>query len=318
MPERVFVTGVLGCLGAWVAAAALDDGDEVVGFDPGSNRSRLELVLGERAAEVTVVAGDVTALEEVERALDEHDVTRVVHLAGLQVPFCRGNPPLGAHVNVVGTVNLFEAVRRRSDRIPGVAYASSTAVYGPSDPSPAPEAGGGTPGTLYGVTKVANEGTARVFWHESGVPSIGLRPYVVYGPGRDQGLTSGPTLAMAAAARGEGFHIGYGGTAQYDYAPDVGRVFLRASHAAAGDAVVANYPGAVASMAEVVAAIEAAAPDVAGRVTWDEAPLPFPPELETAALERALGPVPRTTLTEGVAATIAAFRPLPGGGPRRV
>jgi len=308
MAERVLVTGVLGCVGAWVAAAVLDDGDEVVGYDPGSNTSRLELVLGERARAVDLVAGDVTDLAELERALDTHEVTRVVHLAGLQVPFCREDPPLGVSVNVVGTVNVLEAVRRRRDRIPGVVYASSAAVYGPSDPSPAPEAAAGTPATLYGVTKAANEGTARIFWHENGVASIGIRPYVVYGPGRDQGLTSGPTRAMQAAARGEGFRIGFGGAAQYDYAPDVGRAFVTAAHAVADGAIVGNYPGVLASMAEVVAAIETAVPDVNGRITWDEAPLPFPPELEATALEHALGQVPHTPLAEGVAATIAAFR----------
>ena len=113
-------------------------------------------------------------------------------------------------MNVLGTVVVFEAVKARRDRIPGLAYASSTAVYNAADPSPAPESGGTSPTTLYGIYKLANEGTARVFWADDGVASIGIRPYVVYGPGRDQGLTSGPTLAMAAAARGEPYEIGYG------------------------------------------------------------------------------------------------------------
>jgi nucleoside-diphosphate-sugar epimerase len=310
MAERVLVTGVLGCLGAWAARAVLDDGDDVVGFDPGSSRARLELVLGPEASAVEVVAGDITDLAGLERTLDEREVTRVVHLAGLQVPFCREDPPLGARVNVVGTVNVFVAAGRRSDRIPGVVYASSAAVYGPDDPSPAPEAGGRAPATHYGVFKLANEGTARVAWQDDRVPSIGIRPYVVYGPGRDQGLTSGPTVAMAAAARGEGFHIGYGGTAQYDYAADVGRAFVTAAHVVSEGAVVANFPGVVASMAEVVAAIEAAAPEVAGAVTWDDAPLPFPAELEAVALESAVGALPRTPLRAGVARTIEAFRAL--------
>jgi UDP-glucuronate 4-epimerase len=308
--ERVLVTGVLGCLGAWAARAALDDGDVVVGFDPGSNASRLELVLGERSASVAMVAGDVTDLTHLERALDEHEITRVVHLAGLQVPFCRENPPLGASVNVVGTVNVLEAVRRRREHVPGVVYASSAAVYGPHDPSPAPETGGRDPLTHYGVTKLANEGSARIFWQDDRVPSIGIRPYVVYGPGRDQGLTSGATVAMAAAARGAGHHIGYGGTAQYDYAPDVGRAFVTAAHAVQDGALVANYPGVAASLPELVGAIEDAAPDVAGKLTWDEQPLPFPAELEATALERAIGPVVRTPLADGVAATVATFRAL--------
>ena len=142
---------------------------------------------------MTLVRGDITELDALERVLDEHEITRVVHLAALQVPFVRANPPLGMRVNVAGTVNVFEAVSRRLDRIPGVAYASSTAVYSASDPSPAPEAGGTSPSTLYGVSKLADEGMARVYAADNGLPSIGLRPYVVYGPGRDQGMTSGPT-----------------------------------------------------------------------------------------------------------------------------
>ena len=120
MPERVLVTGALGCLGAWVARCVLDDGDVVVGYDLGDERSRLELVLGDDADRVELVKGDITELAALERALDEHAITRVVHLAALQVPFVRANPPLGMHVNVAGTVNVFDAVSRRLDRIPCV------------------------------------------------------------------------------------------------------------------------------------------------------------------------------------------------------
>jgi UDP-glucuronate 4-epimerase len=305
----MLVTGALGCLGAWTIKALLDDGDEPVGVDLGDDRSRLELALGADAARaVELVEADVTDLPALERVLDEHEITRVVHLAALQVPACRANPALGARVNVLGTVNVFEAVRGRLDRVPGLAYASSSAVYGPSDPSPAPESGGRAPGTLYGNWKLANEGTARVYWADAQVASIGIRPYVVYGAGRDQGLTSGPSLAMAAAARGEGFQIGFGGTLQYDYAPDVGRAFATAASAASEGALVANFPGVAASMDEVVAAIEAAAPEVEGQITWVDEQLPFPAMLEADALERAVGQLPRTSLAVGVEATVAHFR----------
>ena len=308
LSERVLVTGALGCLGAWAVKAVLEDGDEPVGYDLGDAAHRIELILvPEERERLTLVRGDITDLDALRRALDEHAITRVVHFAGLQVPFCRADPVLGARVNVVGTVNVFEAVKERLDRIPGVAYASSAAVYGPDDPSPAPESGGTAPGTIYGVYKLANEGTARLYQAESGVPSIGIRPYVVYGPGRDQGMTAGPTQAMAAAARGEGFAIGYGGVARYDYAPAVGRAFVRAASAPAG-AVVANFPGISASMAEVVAAIEAAVPEVAGQISWEETPLPFPAEVEMRALEAAIGPVSQPSLAEGVNETIKLFR----------
>ena len=306
MPERVLITGALGCLGAWVSRCVLDDGDTVVGYDLGDDRNRLELVLGTDAGRVELIKGDITDLAAFERALDEHEITRVIHLAALQVPFVRANPPLGMHVNVAGTVNVFDAVSRRLDRIPCVAYASSAAVYNTADPSPAPESGGTSPATLYGVSKLADEGIARVYHAESGVPSIGLRPYVVYGPGRDQGMTSGPTMAMLAATRGEPFHIGFSGTAQYDYAPDVARAVITAAHTTTATAGVYNVPGVPADVAEVVASIQAAVPDA--EITFSGDPLPFPPALEAAGFDREVGPFPRTSLTDGVAATVAHFR----------
>jgi nucleoside-diphosphate-sugar epimerase len=314
LPEggRTLVTGALGCLGAWTLKALVDLREEPVGFDLGSDDARLRLVLSEdERARVTLVSGDVTDAAAVGAAMDEHGITNVVHLAALQVPFVRADPERGARVNVHGSVVVFEAVKARLSRIRGLAYASSTAVYNASDPSPAPESGGTEPGTLYGVFKLANEGTARVYWLDGDVASIGIRPYVVYGPGRDQGLTSGPSLAMAAAARGEGHVIAYGGRAQYDYAPDVGRAFALAARAATEGAHVANFPGVPSTMQEVVDAIESAAPAVAGRIGWEEGQLPFPEALEGRQLERLIGPMTSTSLADGVRATIEHFRHAP-------
>jgi UDP-glucuronate 4-epimerase len=309
LPERTLVTGALGCLGAWTLKALLELGEEPVGLDLGSDHSRLRLVLSEgERARITLVEGDVTDGAALGRALDEHEITNVVHLAALQVPFVRADPERGARVNVHGTVVVLEAVKARLNRIRSLAYASSTAVYNVADRSPAPESGGTAPSTLYGVFKLANEGTARVYWHDDDVASIGIRPYIVYGPGRDQGLTSGPSLAMAAAAHGEGYTIAYGGTAQYDYAPDVGRAFAHAARAATEGAHVANFPGVPSTMQEVVDAIESAAPAVAGKVFWEEGQLPFPESLEGRLLERLIGPMTHTPLADGVRATIELYR----------
>jgi nucleoside-diphosphate-sugar epimerase len=308
LAERTLVTGALGCIGAWTMRALLERGEEPVGYDAGSDPHRLRLVLGDsELARCALVQGDIVDAETLGRTLDEHCITHVVHLAALQVPFCRADPALGARVNVLGTVAVFEAVKARP-RITGLTYASSVAVYSSADPSPAPEAGGTAPRTLYGVYKAANEGTARVFWQDDGVASIGIRPYVVYGPGRDQGMTSGPTLAMRAAPRGEGFTIGYAGSAQYDYAPDVAEAFVRASRTPLEGAQVANYPGVPASVEEVVAAIEDAAPESTGKISWSEPPLPFPCQLESVELERLVGELPRTTLADGVHRTVEHFR----------
>jgi UDP-glucuronate 4-epimerase len=300
MSERFLVTGALGCIGAWVCRTLVDEGVPVVAFDLGTSRHRLELIMSaDELAEVTFVRGDVTDLAAVERALDEHEITHVIHLAALLIPLAKADPPRGAHVNVVGTVNVFEAVKRRG--LAGLAYASSAAVYDAVDGTRVAEDAPGHPVTHYGVHKQANEGTARVYWLDDGVPSVGLRPYIVYGPGRDQGLTATPTLAMEAAARGDEYRISFGGRSQFHYAPDAARAFIGAARAPGEGAAVRNLGGPVVDMSSVVAAIEAAAPEAAGRITHEEHALPFPEEFESSG-------VLATPLEVGVRETVEHFR----------
>ena len=313
MSERFLVTGALGCIGAWTAATLVREGVPVVAFDLGSDLRRLELVMApEELEQMTLVRGDVTDLAAIERALDEHEITHVVHLAALLIPMIKADPPYGTMVNVLGTVNVFEAVRRRSERIRGLAYASSIGAFGAADvdPSGAPVAADaiGHPTTYYGVHKQANEGMARIYWLEERLPSIGLRPYIVYGPGRDSGITAEPTLAMAAAARGEPYHISFGGRVQLQYAPDVARAFVTASRSAREGAAVFNLAGSAVHMQDVVSAIEDAVPDVAGRVTFDDVQLPFPPLFESETLHAALGPLEWTPLEQGVRRTVDHLR----------
>jgi UDP-glucuronate 4-epimerase len=298
MPSYL-VTGALGAIGAWTVRSLLDRGHRVVTYDLGGSDHRLRLALSaEEVDALPRVDGDVCDFEHLERVLDEHEVTNVLHLAALQVPFVREDPIAGARVNVVGTVNVLEAVRRRP-RMGPVVYASSIAALAE---------GGGHPSTLYGVFKLANEGTAERYAADYGVPSVGLRPHTIYGPGRDQGLTSAPTAAMVAAAEGRGFEIPFGGSLQLQYSADAGEAFVRASEAQVEGASVHHLDGPVASVEEIVAAIEQAAPEAAGRITYAEDPLPFPAEVDsTSFTELVGGPVSRP-LEEGVAEAIARFR----------
>jgi nucleoside-diphosphate-sugar epimerase len=63
------------------------------------------------------------------------------------------------------------------------------------------------PTTHYGVFKCCNEGNARIYFQDHGVSSIGLRPWTVYGVGRDFGMTSEPTKAIKSLALSRPYHI---------------------------------------------------------------------------------------------------------------
>jgi UDP-glucuronate 4-epimerase len=301
MPERFLVTGALGCIGAWVVRQLVREGAAVTSLDVGTDFHRWQWVMSpDEIAAVNQAQADITDGSALERVLDAERVTRIIHLAALQVPFCRADPPLGARVNVLGTVNVFEAAARRADRIGPVVYASSIAAYDAS--------------TLYGVFKRANEGTAHVYWADHAVASIGLRPHTVFGVGRDQGLTSAPTKAMLAAAASRPYRIPFGGRSQLQHAADVARAFIAASRADATGAGVHNLGGRSVDMADVVAAIIAAAPESAGQLAFDDVLLPFPEEADAQSLEAAIGPVVETPFAAAVADTVASFRTLIADG----
>ena len=315
--ERFLVTGALGCIGAWTVRQLVREGVPVVAFDLGRDRRRLAQVMTpDELDRVTFVAGDITDLGVVESALVEHGVTNVIHLAALQVPFCRADPPRGALVNVVGTVNVFEAVRRRLPDGAPLVYTSSIAVYSASDTDDAgrlAEGVDGHPLTHYGVYKLANEGTARIYAADNGLNSIGIRPMTVYGAGRDQGMTSAPTVAIAAAILGEPYQISFGGETLFQYAEDVARTLIAASRSSLEGAHVFNLGGDVVSIPDWVATIEAIVPDARGLLTIADRTLPFPADIAHGSLA-ALGPIPSTSPAEGIGATVEIFRELAADG----
>src|SRR5438105_3114901 len=164
------VTGAFGCIGSWLVRGLLAAGARPVVFDIGDDPWRLRMSAGaDVTSRVTIVRGDIADRDAVVRVVRDHGIRRVVHLAAWQVPLCRQDPSKGALINVVGTANVFEAARASEGRVERVVYASSAAVFGSPDrypPGPIKDDAPRLPATHYGVYKVANEETARVYWEE--------------------------------------------------------------------------------------------------------------------------------------------------------
>jgi len=316
--ERFLVTGALGCIGAWTVRELAREGAPVVAFDLGRDHRRLaQIMSADELDRATFVIGDITDLGLVERTIDEQGITNIIHLAALQVPFCRADPPRGALVNVVGTVNIFEAVKRRLPGGAPLVYTSSIAVYSPSDAN-APggrllEGVDAHPLTHYGVYKLANEGTARIYATDDGIASIGLRPMTVYGVGRDQGMTSTPTVAIVAAVLGIPYEISFGGRTLFQYAEDVARTLIAASRSSLDGAHVFNLGGSTVDIGDWVASIEAVVPEARGLLTVAPGTLPFPADIDHDGLA-ALGPLPTTPFEDGIRATVGVFQQLAGEG----
>jgi len=308
------MTGGYGCIGSWVAKQLVDAGQEVWIYDLKEDTHRVDLLLdANQRRRVHFVEGDVSDPDAVRGAVERLGATHLLHLAGLQTPTCRANPVLGAKVNVIGTLAVFEAAVALKGQVERVVYASSAAVHGPAGPDstgPLADEVRLAPLTHYGAYKVCNELNARVYWLDNGITSVGLRPWTVYGVGRDFGMTSEPTKAIKAVAAGRPYKISYGGLQDLQYVGDVAGTFLRALTAPFEGADAFNVRGAVEPIESFVATLREVAPEAAELVSHGDRQLPIAFDLDDSRLEARLGPLPRTPLREGIAETYRRFRAL--------
>jgi len=315
MAESYFITGAQGCIGSWIVKALAERGDTVVVFDRSEDQRHLDAIMNPRDMErVRFVAGDITDVSAVRAALEVSGARRVIHLAGVQVPTCKADPIAGAFVNVIGTLSIFEAAKAVS--VEHVVYASSAAVFGAGDvDSPLGEAAPAEPTTHYGVFKRSNEGSARVYFLDHGVNSVGLRPLTVYGVNRDAGLTSAPTRAMKSAVLGVPFHIRFSGATDFQYVEDTAAAFIACADRAAPGAHIFNLHGQTVEVSRIAQLINENSWS-RGRelVTFGGPPIPIAPAMSDRAIREAIGDLPSTSLEAGITQTMRRFAELRDSG----
>ena len=309
--ETILITGSAGCIGAWALRHLINEGANFVATDLTEDLSRPSLLLtDEEISKVNWQQLDVTDTEAVKEMVAKNDITHIVHLAGLQVPFCKANPALGASVNVVGTVNILEAARH--NKVQGISYASSLGTFGPPENypvRPVPDDAVAAPDTLYGVYKYANEETARIFWQDWQVGSIGLRPYNVYGVARDQGMTADIAKAILAVAAGKPFHIRYDGEIALQHASDVSRIFIDCARANYDGATICNLRNDVISVSDFMTQLKGMYPQA--QITCETGNnLPYPADLDDSGLRSILGSVPHIPLEDGIRQDFETFSAL--------
>jgi nucleoside-diphosphate-sugar epimerase len=313
---RVLITGGYGFIGAWIARSLLARGAGVICYDLREDPRRLQLILpDDQVRRVTFAAGDVTDVAALTAAVRDHAATHVIHLAGLQVPTCRADPLLGGRVNVLGTLAVFEAAR--ACKLQRVVYASTAAVFGPPGaypPGPQPDSAPLLPATHYGVFKVCNEGNARVYFQDHGLTSVGLRPWAVYGVGRDLGLTSEPTKAIKAAVLGRRFAVSFGGVMDFQHVADVAEAFVLACERPYTGAGAFNLRGTVASLADFRATLVRVLPEAEPLISVGTSQIAIAYDLSDDGITAALGPLPKTTLEDGIRDTVGRFRALQAEG----
>jgi nucleoside-diphosphate-sugar epimerase len=132
----------------------------------------------------------------------------------------------------------------------------------------------------------------------------------VYGVGRDFGMTSEPTKAIKSLALGRKYHITYGGWQDLQYVDDVAKTCVRCLETPYQGAKSYNMRGHVVDLPTFHRALVEVEPVAARLVTFGEKQIPIAYDLDDAALQRDLGPMPRTPLVDGIRQTLEMFRQL--------
>lgn len=170
---RILVTGASGFVGAWLTRAI---GDQ---------------------AEVHAFPGDIRDADLVRRTISEQDWDAVIHLAAIASPGAAAREPdIAWAVNVLGTFNIADAIRRHAPQT-RLIFAGSSEVYGKSladSPEPVNEATLLQPLSSYGATKAAADIMLAQMASE-GLDAVRFRPFNHTGPGQ------APIYVFSAFAR---------------------------------------------------------------------------------------------------------------------
>ena len=290
----ILITGAAGCIGAWTVKLLSELGAMPIVFDVSEDRHRLELIM-EKSESIIWELGDITDFNRLEKVAEKYDVEAIIHLAALQVPFCKKDPINSTKINVLGSINILELARQR--RISRLSYASSIAAQAMGDNE--------WLATLYGAHKLCIEQLAQVYWQDWGLPSIGIRPAIVYGPGRDQGMSSAPTIAMLAASVGRPYEIPFSGSVSYVYVEDAALRFINAVAKPFDGAFVFDLDGTPLQIEEVISLIKSRVHDA--QISFKGDVMPFPADVDNGKLNAFLGLQKSRPFTEGIEKTMAVF-----------
>ncbi|QEH37853.1 UDP-glucose 4-epimerase [Aquisphaera giovannonii] len=249
----MLVTGGAGLIGSHIVDLLLGEAVREIRVLDNLVRGRLEnLPIARRDLPIFFTEGDVRDRRAVADAIAGCDY--VFHQAAIRITLCAEQPRDCIDVLVGGTLNVFEAAAESG--VKKVVYASSASVYGAAEEFPTDERHHPYNNrTLYGASKLMDEGIARHFFDMKGLASVGLRYFNVYGPRMD--ITGAYTEVfirwLDCMDRGERPQIHGDGSASMDFifVEDIARANLLAMKSDRCDDVYNVASGAETTLLEL-------------------------------------------------------------------
>jgi NAD dependent epimerase/dehydratase len=308
------VTGADGFIGSHLVEALVARGHRVRALalynSPGA-WGWLDVLPAETLAEVDVVLGDVRDAEQMASFCEGIDT--VFHLGALiAIPYSYVAPRSYVETNVVGTLNVLEAVRRTGAR--RMIHTSTSEVFGTALHVPIDESHPLQGQSPYSASKIGADALVESYVRSFGVPAITLRPFNTYGPRQSARAVIPTVISQVAAGQREIVLGALDPTRDFNFVADTVGAFL-----AVGDAEDKQIgeefnagSGREVSIGDLVTTI-AKVMDTEVEVRVDEARLrPADSEVmrllaDGSKLQSATGWEPAHTLEQGLTVTAEWF-----------
>ncbi len=317
--RTVLVTGADGFIGSHVVERLLAEGASVRAFCLYTSNGTLGW-LDESAAfaaavesgQAEAVLGDIRDPEHVSSTVEGVDA--VLHLAALiAIPFSYVAPRSYVETNVIGTLNVLEAVRRHGT--PRMVNTSTSEVYGTPEEVPITEAHPLRGQSPYSATKIGADKMCESYALSFETPVMTLRPFNTYGPRQSTRAVIPTVLSQLLAGARE---IRLGDTTpkrDFTFVTDTAEGFLRAATAdVAPGATIQLGTGRTVSVGEVVDLCRSVVGSDAEIVTESERIRPEGSEVQVLLSDPSraaaqLGWRPSVELEEGLTRTADWLRP---------
>ncbi|MDQ7029591.1 MAG: NAD-dependent epimerase/dehydratase family protein [Ardenticatenia bacterium] len=310
---RVLVTGAAGFIGSRLSRALLDRAETVIGldnFDPyydvrHKRRNVADLLPDPR---FTLVEGDLRDRPLVEALFARHRFDAVAHIGALAgVRYSTTRPHLYTEVNVMGSLNIFDAARQHGR--PHIVFASTSSVYGNSERIPFHEDDpADRPLAPYPASKRAGELMAHSFHNLWGMSITCVRFFSVYGPhGRPDMM---PWQWTEKILRGEPLTLYGGGRLRRDwtYIDDIVAGVIAALERPLGYEIINLGVGQPIENLRFVRRLEELLGRRAHIVDTPTPPSePFQTFADVSKARRLLGYAPTTPVEEGLARFVAWY-----------